>query len=136
MSYQPPHTTTNAGAPDGPMRYRHNGNQPVYAPNSYGGPKADAQRYRDPSWFVEGGDIMRTAYQAHRDDNDFIQPGTLYREVMSPVDRDHLVANIGWHLGQRVERFIQERAVNDYWAKVDRDLGVRVAREVGLLPAR
>jgi catalase len=35
-----------------------------------------------------------------------------------------------------VERFIQERAVNDCWAKVDPDLGVRVAREVGLVPAR
>ena len=57
----------------------HNGNQPVYAPNSYGGPKADPQRYRDPSWFVEAAEIMRTAYEAHKDDNDFIQPGTLYR---------------------------------------------------------
>jgi hypothetical protein len=44
---------------DGPMRYHHNGNQPVYAPNSYGGPKADAQRYRDPGWFVESADVGR-----------------------------------------------------------------------------
>jgi catalase len=121
---------------DGPMRYRHNGNQPVYAPNSYGGPKADAQRYRDPSWFVAGGEIMRAAYEAHRDDDDFIQPGLLYREVMTPTDRDHLVTNIAWHLRQGVERFIQERAVDNYWAKVDPDLGERVAREVGLVPAR
>jgi catalase len=36
-----------------------------------------------------------------------------------------------------VERFIQERAVNDYWAKVDPDLGARVAHDVGLaIPAR
>jgi NAD(P)-dependent dehydrogenase (short-subunit alcohol dehydrogenase family) len=54
---------------DGPMRYRHNGNQPVYAPNSYGGPRADAQRYRDSSLFVEAAEIMRTAYVAHKDDN-------------------------------------------------------------------
>ena len=59
------------------MSYQHNGNRPVYAPNSYGGPKADPQRYRDPSWFVKGAEIMRTAYEAHQDDNDFIQPGTL-----------------------------------------------------------
>jgi catalase len=122
---------------DGPMRYRHNGNQPVYAPNSYGGPKADAQRYRDPTWFVESAEIMRTAYEAHRDDNDFIQPGTLYREVMTQTDRDHLVANIAWNLTQGVERFVQERAVKDYWAKVDADLGARVAHEIGLsVPAR
>ena len=117
---------------DGPMRYHHTGNQPVYAPNSYGGPKADPQRYRDPSWFVEAAEIMRTAYEAHKDDNDFIQPGTLYRQVMTPTDRDHLVDNIVGHLSQGVERFIQERAVNDYWTQVDPDLGARVAQGLGL----
>ena len=116
---------------DGPMCYHHNANQPVYAPNSYGGPKADPQRYRDPSWFVEGAEIMRTAYEAHQDDNDFIQPGTLYRQVMTPTDRDHLVDNIVGHLSQGVERFIQERAVNDYWTQVDPDLGARVAQGLG-----
>jgi catalase len=117
---------------DGPMRYRHNGNQPVYAPNSYGGPMADPQRYRDPNWFVEAGEIMRTAYVAHKEDDDFIQPGMLYRNVMTPTDRDHLVTNIVAHLGQGVERFIQERAVNDYWSKVDPELGARVARGLGI----
>ncbi|WP_204076996.1 catalase [Planotetraspora phitsanulokensis] len=117
---------------DAPMRYFHSGSQPVYAPNSYGGPKADPQRYRDPSWFVEPAEIMRTAYAAHRDDDDFIQPGTLYRQVMTPTDRDHLIGNIVWHLSQGVEHFIQERAVKDYWAKVDSDLGARIAHELGL----
>jgi catalase len=122
---------------DGPMRFRHNGNQPVYAPNSYGGPRADAQRFRDPSWFVEGSEIMRTAYKPHRDDNDFIQPGTLYREVMSPTERDHLVENLVWHLSQGVERFIQERAIKDYLTPVDSDLGARVARGLKIsVPAR
>jgi catalase len=51
---------------------------------------------------------------------------------MTPTDRDHLVANIVWHLSQGVERFIQERAVNDYWANVDPDLGTRVAHDLGL----
>jgi catalase len=117
---------------DGPMRFIHNGNQPVYAPNSYGGPKADPQRYRDPSWFVEAAEIMRTAYMAHKEDSDFIQPGMLYRNVMTPTDRDHLVSNIVGHLGHGVERFIQERAIRDYWSKVDPDLGARVAKGLGL----
>ena len=122
---------------DGPMRYHHSGNQPVYAPNSYGGPKADHQRHSDPGWFVPGAEIARTAYEAHKEDDDFVQPGTLYRQVMTPTDRDHLVGNIAGHLSQGVERFIQERAVHDYWAKVDPDLGARVAREMGLAtPAR
>jgi catalase len=117
---------------DGPMCFRHNDSQPVYAPNSYGGPHADPQRYRDLSWFVEAGEIMRTAYVAHKDDNDFVQPGMLYRQVMSPTDRDHLVDNIVWHLSQGVERFIQERAVNDYLTKIDSELGARVARRLGI----
>ena len=122
---------------DGPMAYHHNGSQPVYAPNSYGGPRADQRRYPDPSWFVEGAEITRAAYEAHKDDDDFVQPGTLYRDVMTPTDRDHLVDNIVWHLSQGVERFIQERAVKDYWAKVDPDLGTRIAHNLGLLtPAR
>ncbi len=118
---------------DGPMRFRHNGNQPVYAPNSYGGPRADSQRFHDLGWMVEAGEIARTAYEAHRDDDDFSQPGTLYRQVMSDTDRDHLAGNIVWHLSQGVERFIQERAVRDYWAKVDPDLGARIAHDLGLL---
>jgi len=81
---------------------------------------------------VEASEIMRTAYVAHKDDDDFIQPGTLYRQVMSPTDRDHLVTNIVWHLSQEVERFIQERAVKSYLYPVDPDLGARVAKGLGL----
>jgi catalase len=120
---------------DGPMRYEHSGNQPVYAPNSYGGPLADQRRYPDPGWFVEGAEITRTANEAHRDDDDFVQPGTLYRQVMTPTDRDHLADNIVWHLSQGVDRQIQERAVKDYWTKVDSDLGHRIAHDLGLLAA-
>jgi catalase len=122
---------------DGPMRYHHYGNQPVYAPNSYSGPRADSQRYHDPSWFVEAGEIMRTAYVAHKEDGDFIQPGMLYRQVLSPTDRDHLVANIVGHLSKGVERFIQERAIDHYLKNVDPDLAMRVAQGLGLrVPAR
>jgi catalase len=117
---------------DGAMRYAHAGSQPVYAPNSYGGPKADPRRYGDPGWPVEAGEILRTAYVAHRDDDDFIQAGTLYRNVMTPTDRKHLVSNIVGHLGNGVERFIQERAASGYWSRVDPELGARVARGLGL----
>ena len=59
------------------MRFSYDGDQPVYAPNSYAGPHADPQRYHDPGWLVEAGEIMRTAYVSHPADDDFIQPGTL-----------------------------------------------------------
>jgi catalase len=116
---------------DGSMTYRHNGNQPVYAPNSYGGPKADPQRYPEPSWFASG-EIMRSAYTLRADDNDFVQAGNLYRDVMSETDREHLVNNIVTHMSQGVERFIQERAVSTYWYQVDPDLGARVAKGLSL----
>ena len=113
------------------MRFYHSGNQPVYAPNSYGGPQADPQRYPEPSWFASG-EIMRSAYTLHAEDNDFVQPGHLYRNVMSETDREHLVNNIVGHMSQGVERFIQERTVKSYWYPVDPDLGARVARGLGL----
>jgi len=112
------------------MRYRHNGNQPVYAPNSYGGPQADPQRYPDPGWFASG-EIMRTAYAPHAEDNDFVQPGNLYRHVLSDTDREHLVSNIIGHMSQGVERPVQERTLK-LWHQVDRELGARVARGLGL----
>ncbi len=117
---------------DGAMRYAHNGSQPVYAPNSFGGPQADPQRYGDPGWWVEAGEIMRTAYVAHKEDNDFTQPGMLYRQVMTPTDREHLASNIVGALSQGVPRAIQERAIRNYWTKVDADLGARIARGLGI----
>ena len=64
------------------MTYHHAGRQPVYAPNSYGGPAADpAQGDRDRLG-VEAGELGRYAYEKHADDDDFVQPGALYRDVM------------------------------------------------------
>jgi catalase len=68
-----------------------------------------------------------------RDDDDFTQPGTLYREVLSPTEQNNLVGNIAWHLTQGVERFIQERAVESYLTPIDPGLGARVAERLGLL---
>src|SRR4051794_38236039 len=59
---------------DGHMTYRHAGAQPVYAPNSYGGPVADPSS-EPPTWWVEAGELGRYAYDKHAEDDDFIQPG-------------------------------------------------------------
>ena len=48
-----PHSAVNSYNKDGAMRYRDNGTQPVYAPNSFGGPEADPQ-HEDPGWPVSG----------------------------------------------------------------------------------
>jgi catalase len=111
---------------DGSMTYRHNGAQPPYAPNSYGGPKADPAAEL-PTWWVEAGEIGRYAYELHAEDDDFVQPRALVRDVMNDTDRDHLVGNIVSHASQGVTDVIQSRVIA-YWTNVDVELGARVAR--------
>jgi catalase len=114
---------------DGAMRYLHNGDQAVYAPNSYGGPEADAY-FADPAWPVQAGEIGRYAYEPHAEDDDFVQARALWREVMTPTLRDHLVINIATHLDQEVSDQVQSRAV-EYWANVDPELGARISSALG-----
>ena len=115
---------------DAAMTYHHAGDQPVYAPNSHGGPQADPQRGADLSWTVPGGELGRYAYEKHAQDDDFGQPATLYREVMSDTDREHLVANIVGHASNRVSEQMQLRVIA-YWSSVDPGLGARVAAGLG-----
>ncbi|MBV9617050.1 MAG: catalase [Ktedonobacteraceae bacterium] len=128
-----PHVEVHSYNKDGAMRYRHNGKQPVYAPNSYGGPQADPERYADVGWSASG-EILRSAYTLHAEDNDFVQAGNFYRHALSVTDRDHLVSNIVGHMGQGVDRFVQERAIKN-WYQVDKELGTRIAEGLGLTPA-
>jgi catalase len=127
-----PHVEVHSYNKDGAMRYRHSGNQPVYAPNSYGGPKADPEHYSDPSWSTSG-EFLRSAYTLHAEDNDFGQAGSFYRHTLSATDKDHLVSTIVGHMSQGVDRFVQERALKN-WYQVDSELGTRLARGLGLAP--
>jgi catalase len=122
----PVHTYTK----DGPMAYRHAGAQPVYAPNSYGGPRADETKEL-PTWWVEAGEVGRYAYELHAEDDDFDQAGTLVRNVMSDSDRKHLAANIIAHASAGVSGDVLRRVV-EYWTNVDGQLGARVADGLGV----
>ena len=115
---------------DAAMTYHHAGAQPVYAPNSYGGPEADPQRGADLGWSVAAGELGRYAYEKHTEDDDFGQPGTMYREVMTDTDRNHLAANIVTHASDEVSDEVQLRVIA-YWANVDPQLGARVAAGLG-----
>jgi catalase len=113
---------------DGSMAY-HNGGDPVYAPNSYGGPAADAL-YELPTWQVEAAEIVREAYSPHREDDDFGQAGTLVREVMDDGQRERLANNVAGHLTNVVSDSVLERALA-YWRNVDPALGANVAKVLG-----
>jgi catalase len=113
---------------DGAMRYENPGD-PVYAPNSQGGPVADPARAAEPVLDVTG-EVVRAANTLHTEDDDFGQPGELYRKVLSETDRDHLVSNIVTHATDHVSEETKRR-VAEYWRQVDPDLGARVAKGLG-----
>ena len=113
---------------DGAMRYDHSGAQPVYAPNSYGGPQADPS-LGEATWGVEATEMVREAYTLRRDDDDFGQAGALVRNVLSDDERAALAANAIGHLSNGVTTPIVERAIQ-YWTNVDADLGARIAAGV------
>lgn len=112
---------------DGFMRVDANGEGgPNYWPNSFGGPVPDPKT-GEPSFEVSG-PAGRYAFTFPNDD--FVQPGNLYRNVMKDHDRDHLIGNIVSHLGGAQKR-IQLRQCALFY-KADTDYGRRVAEGLGL----
>ena len=124
---QAKHHPENNYQRDGMMRVDGGGGSgPNYYPNSFGGPAPDPAA-QEPAFALEG-DADR--YEYTFDNDDFVQPGNLYREVMSEMDREHLVGNIVDHLGGAAKR-IQERQAAIFY-KCDVDYGARVAQGLGL----
>jgi catalase len=122
-----PKVPVNTYAFDGAMRYHHTGTQPVYAPNSYGGPAPDGGE--DHGWHADG-EMVRAAYTLRAEDDDFGQPGTLVRLVMDDAQRARLVGNVVGHLRAGVSAPVLERAVA-YWRSIDKAVGDRIATAVG-----
>ncbi|HEX3611084.1 catalase [Actinospica sp.] len=123
-----PKSAVHSYSKDGAMRY-HNVSDPVYAPNSKGGPQADTARYGEPAGWYTDGDMVRAAYTLRAADDDWGQAGTLVREVFDDAQRARLVDNIVGHLLAGVTEPVLERAF-DYWRNVDHDLGDRVEKGV------
>jgi catalase len=112
---------------DGFMRTDNNlGSGPNYWPNSFGGVNPDPEAEM-PDIKIEG---HAKRYSYTLTDDDFVQPGDLYRKVMTETDRENLVRNITGHLGGAVKR-IQLRQTALFY-KADPDYGTRVAKGLGL----
>ncbi|MGC7099338.1 catalase [Amycolatopsis lurida] len=118
-----PKSPVNSYSRDGQMRYSNPGD-PVYAPNSFGGPHADGSETAS-AYGVED-EVIRSAYKLHAEDDDFGQPGTLVREVMDDEQRERLANNIIGHASNEVSQPVLER-VFEYWRNVDKNLGDKVA---------
>lgn len=103
-----------------------NVSDPVYAPNSKGGPKADHQQVE--VWSATG-DFIRAAYTLRKDDDDWSQAGTLVRKVMDDAARDRLVSNVVGALKNGVSKPVLKRAF-EYWRNIDKEVGDRIAKGV------
>jgi len=108
----------------GTMR-SHNASDPVYVPNSKGGPVADAQRFPENAVWAADGEFVRAAYTLRPDDNDFSQANDLVNRVMDEAARERLVQNAAGHIAGGVEEPVLSR-VFEYWSNVDEKIGQRI----------
>jgi catalase len=113
---------------DGAMRYD-KVSDPVYWPNSKGGPEPDPQRYPETAVWAADGEIVRQAYTKRRDDDDFGQAGTMVREVLDDAARERLVHNVAGHLLAGVTEPVLKRAF-EYWHNIDSEIGERIEKAV------
>jgi len=110
---------------DGHMRFDDNGGAaPNYEPNSFGGPKEDPA-FNEPPLKISG-DADR--YEQKRGvDDDYIQPGELYR-LMTAAERKRLVNAISGSL-KKVPKKIQDRMIA-HFRKADKAYGDGIARNL------
>lgn len=123
-----PKAPVNSYSKDGAMRMVPV-SDPVYAPNSKGGPSAENSRYQDDSTWPASGEMVRAAYTLRRDDDDFGQARALINQVMDDDARQRLVDNVSGHLLNGVEEPVLSRAF-DYWRNIDNSIGDRIAQQV------
>ena len=122
-----PRTEVNSYSRAGHMRTV-NAVDPVYAPNSYGGPAAQPEVGGEATWYADG-EMVREAYTLREDDDDWSQAGALVREVMDDAQRDRFVDNVAGHLADGVSEKVLVRAF-EYWTNVDRKIGERIEKAV------
>jgi len=123
-----PKVPVHSYSKDGAMRVQ-NVSDPVYAPNSKGGPQADGKRYPGVEIWKASGEFVRAAYTLRKEDDDWGQAGTLVRKVMNDAQRDRLVSNVVGHLKKGVSEHVLQRAF-EYWRNIDKEIGDRIAKGV------
>ena len=112
---------------DGFMRTDSGGSGgPNYWPNTFKGPEPDISAKEPP--FEISGDADRFPYTHPNDD--FVQSGNLYRDVMTDQDRENLIGNIVDHLGGAQKR-LQLRQTALFF-KAEPEYGRRVAEGLNL----
>lgn len=120
-----PKSPINSYSKDGAMRINPV-SDPIYAPNSKGGPVADGKSYPTDSTWASHGDMVRSAYTLRACDDDYSQANDLVNKVMDAAARERLVNNVTGHLLNGVEEPVLSRAF-EYWRRIDKATGDRIA---------
>ncbi|WP_280542272.1 catalase [Chromohalobacter sp. 11-W] len=123
-----PKAPVHSYSKDGAMRIN-KVSDPVYAPNSKGGPAADGERYPTDSTWEANGHMVRAPYALRKDDNDYGQANDLVNKVMDDAARDRLVNNVVGHVSGGVEEPVLSR-VFEYWKNIDAEIGRRIEEGV------
>jgi catalase len=114
---------------DGPMAVDSNGgSEPNYEPNSLAGTPKEIVTAGQKTYTVSG-NAARFAY--NHNNNDFEQPGVLFRKVFDDENKDDVVSNIVGHLKTVTRKEIQERQVWNLY-RSDPEYGGKVAQGVGV----
>ncbi|ABE58160.1 catalase [Chromohalobacter israelensis] len=123
-----PQAPVHSYSKDGAMRIN-KVSDPVYAPNSKGGPAADGERYPTDSTWEANGQMVRAPYALRKDDDDYSQANALINKVMDDAARDRLVNNVVGHVSGGVKEPVLSR-VFEYWKNIDAEIGRRIEEGV------
>ncbi len=96
-----------------------------------GGPAAVEPQNPAGGWENDG-ELTLAAHSLHAEDSDFIQAGTLYREVYDEAAKARFLETITGAVGGVKSPGIKERAIQ-YWTNVDAELGAKLRANLGAL---
>jgi catalase len=110
---------------DGAMRID-NATDPVYYPNSVEtAPAADETRYRETAVWAADGEMVRSAYSLHPEDDDYGQANTMINKVLDDDQRARLVDNASGAMAAIQREDILQRAF-EYWRNIDKPTGEKI----------
>jgi len=126
-----PHALVSSYAKEGSMRHVYNDpSTPVYAPNSFGGPVADADAAGEGTGWQTDTEMVRAAAALHAEDDDFGQAGSLVRDVFTDEQRDRLVDTLVGQYGAIEDDGVKQRFIQ-YWTSIDPGTADRIKAAVG-----
>ena len=95
-------------------------------PNSFDrSPAADTTTYAEDAVWAADGEMVRSAYTLHSEDDDYGQANTLINQVMDDSQRERLVSNVAGALSGVKRQEVLSRAF-EYWRNIDRTIGEKI----------